>query len=134
MWVRRLGEDDLRAGARAVGGRATVDPAYSAEVADELDDRLVALLAADTLVVLDYGVWSKEDREHYERLAEANGATWRLVYLRAGPDVLRHRLEGRNIRSDHDPNAVLVKPRRFEEFLTRFHPPAGEGEEILEQT
>jgi predicted kinase len=135
--VVRLSIDELvfdRHGRHGVDYAEHDYPVLSAEAADELDGRLVELLAAGTSVALDYGLWSKEDREHCEALAEANGATWRLVYFKAGPGVLRRRLRERNARSDHDANALRVGPRHFDEFLTRFHPPAGEGEEIREQT
>ena len=108
-------------------------PAHADAATNELDDRLTELLTEGRSVVLDYGLWSKEDRDWYKRLAEKHGARWKLLYFRADPGLLRRRLEERNRRSDGDPNALRVEKRHFAEFLTRFDPPSGEGEDIVDQ-
>jgi predicted kinase len=90
-------------------------------------------LAAGSSVVLDFGFWSRDDRDRYQRPAEDHGAVWRLVYLKAEDAVLRRRLAERNRRSLDDPNALRIGDRHYAEFTTRFDPPAGEGEEIVDQ-
>jgi predicted kinase len=109
-------------------------PAHHDEALETLDRELIRLLKKGRSVALDYGFWAREDRDEYKELAERHGAYWRLLYFKADLAVLRRRLTERNRRSDIDPNALAVEDRHFAEFLTRFHPPAGEGEEIVEET
>lgn len=82
--------------------------------------------------MLDYGLWSREDRDRRKQLAEDLGARWKLLYFEATDEVLRERLRRRNAREDA--NALRVTDRHFEEFMTRFNPPEGEGETVIPQT
>jgi predicted kinase len=95
----------------------------------ELDDRLRELLADGRDVVLDYGFWSRKRRDRYKQLIDEAGGRWRLIYLQAGLDELRRRLAERNRHGGA--NALEVTDRHFDEFLTRWDPPIGEGEEII---
>jgi predicted kinase len=105
-------------------------PNHEAEARRELDARLIDLLRSGGSVVLDYGFWSRADRDRYKRLAEENGAKWRLLYFKVSEAVARDRLRQRNNRIDA--NALTVTDRHFAEFAARFDPPSGEGEEIVD--
>lgn len=134
--VTRLSVDEVvfrRHGRHGVDYPESEHPSHWGAAVEEVDRRLHDLLVAGKSVVLDFGFWSREDRDWYKRLADEGGATWRLLYFRATEDVLRHRLVARNRRSGWDPNALRVEDRHFREFLTRFHPPSGEGEEVIDQ-
>ena len=57
-------------------------PGHEADALTELDQRLAALIADDDDDVLDYGFWSKEQRDRYKRLIEKAGGRWRLIYFK----------------------------------------------------
>lgn len=119
-------------------GRAGVDyPAekymdYEDDVNNNLKQKLAGLLADGSSVVLDYGFWSKDNRDTYKEIIGANGGKWRLVYFKARPEVLIQRLRRRNERIDA--NAVHVTESMLGDFIKRFQEPQGEGEEPIEQS
>jgi predicted kinase len=104
-------------------------PRYETEALAELDGRLLLLLRDGHDVVLDYGFWSHVQRDRYKRLIEDAGALWRLLYFQTDLAEIRRRLSQRN--TQHDANALVVTDRHIDEFLTRWHPPRDEGEEIV---
>ena len=98
-------------------------------VVDDIRRRLVDLVHAGRCVVLDYGLWLRSEREDYKRLVEAAGGRWRLLYFEVDRSELSRRLAQRNERSDAD--ALTVTDSVLDEFVARFEPPSGEGEEIV---
>lgn len=98
-------------------------------VVEDVRRRLVGLLRAGRSVVLDYGLWRRDERDDYKRLVEDAGGRWRLVYFDVGREELQRRLAERNMR--RDANALAVTETALDEFIARFEPPAGEGEETL---
>jgi predicted kinase len=104
-------------------------PRHESEALADLDDRLLVLLHHGRDVVLDYGFWSREQRDRYKRLIEDAGARWQLLYFQTNLAEIRRRLNERN--KQHDANALVVTDRHFDEFLTRWQPPRDEGEEVV---
>jgi predicted kinase len=102
-------------------------PVHWAAARAELDEELRTLMAEGRDVVLDYGFWSRDLRELYKRLIESGGGRWRLVYFECDLEEIRRRLAERNRRDDA--NALFVGERHLAEFLSRWEPPHGEGEE-----
>jgi predicted kinase len=92
--------------------------------------QLLGLMNAGEPVVLDIGLWRKADRDAYKRLIKDHGGTWRLLYFRADRQTLMDRLRERNLRADA--NALTVTSSALDDFIRRFEPPAGEGEEIID--
>jgi predicted kinase len=107
-------------------------PTHHEAALAELDRELADLLVAGRSVVLDYGFWSHDSRDRYKAMAEAHGATWRLLYFKGDPAVLKERLENRSTRGDA--NALVVEERHFQEFMSRFDPPDSEDEEVIHQS
>jgi predicted kinase len=104
-------------------------PRHEASALAELDERLRELVADNRNVVLDYGFWSREFRDRYKRLIQDAGARWRLVYFDVDLHEIRRRLQERNERGGA--NAMAVTDRHLDEFLSRWHPPHAEGEEVI---
>jgi predicted kinase len=128
----RLSVDELvygRHGEHGIDYAEADYPRYEAEAHDELATQLKRLVTLGRCVVLDYGFWSKEARDRYKQLIIESGGQWRLLYFAVDLEVIRRRLRERNKTSD--PNALRVDDRMLEEFLTRWEPPAGEGEELV---
>jgi predicted kinase len=98
----------------------------------ELDQKLVELIKQKQSVVLDYGFWRRESRDYYKQLIVEHGGQWKLLYLKASPEVLLRRLKQRNKRTDA--NAFPVTEKMLRNFIERFEEPDNEGERIFEQS
>ncbi|MGW0538179.1 AAA family ATPase [Streptomyces sp. NPDC003032] len=95
-------------------------------VADAVRAWLIEQVAASHDVVLDHGLWLREDREAWKKQVEAAGRRPRLVYLPVEKADLLRRLEQRNQREDA--NALTITTEALDDFFARFEPPApGEG-------
>ena len=77
-------------------------------------------------VVLDFGVWSKDERTSLRWLASTVGATCELVYLAIDEAEQRDRINQRFATAPH--STFLMTPTDLDEFRTIFQPP---GEEEL---
>jgi predicted kinase len=73
-------------------------------------------------VVLDFGVWSRRERDDFRARAALLGARTEVRFLDVTRDELLARLEHRN--AEHPPGAVRVNERQLDEFLDMFEPPA----------
>ena len=90
-------------------------------VVDDIRNQLAAHVAAGHDVVLDHGLWLREDRDAWRALAESAGAEVRLVYLPVEKAELLRGLNERNERADA--NALTVSPEALDDFFARFDPP-----------
>lgn len=117
-------------------GRAGIDydarkyTEYEEAIKEELQQKLTTLLTVKKSVIMDYGFWKKDDRDFHKKLIKDNGGTWRLIYFKTSPKVLKERLSLRNKRTDA--NAVNITEAMLDAFIAKFEEPAQEGEEIIE--
>ncbi|KNB50882.1 ATP/GTP-binding protein [Streptomyces caatingaensis] len=98
-------------------------------VVEAIRRRLAEHLAAGGDVVLDHGLWLREDRDAWKKLVEAAGGRWRLIYLPVDRDELLRRLADRNQREDA--NALTVSPEALDDFFARFEPPAPDEHAVV---
>jgi predicted kinase len=98
----------------------------------ELDNQLADAIKQKHTTVVDYGFWTRKGRDYYKNLIEENGGEWKLIYLKASPEVLLKRLKERNKRTDA--NAFPVSEEKLQEYIARFEEPINEGEEIILQS
>ena len=72
---------------------------------DLLEGRLIALalraLQLGTNVVLDFGLWSRDERSALRWLAASAGATCQVIYLPIDPDAQRARIAYRQATAPH---------------------------------
>jgi len=112
------------------------DPAqyasHSADAEAVLRRRLVELIGEGRDVVVDFSFWQRERRDRYKRIIEQAGARWRLIYLKAGPTLLRTRLDERSRRFDANA-AFPITEDVLAAYLDAFEEPRGEGETVIEQ-
>jgi predicted kinase len=99
-------------------------------IVEHTRQRLVELIRAGHSVVLDYGLWLRGERDDYKHLVEDAGGRWRLLYFRVDRQELLRRLTDRNRAVGAD--ALPVTNRMLDDFIARFEPPSGEGEEIVQ--
>lgn len=93
-------------------------------VVDAVRQQLADELAAGHDVVLDHGLWLREDRDAWKKTIEAAGGRWALVYLPVEKTELLRRLNERNQRADA--NALTVTPGALDDFFDRFEAPASD--------
>jgi predicted kinase len=91
-------------------------------VLDVVRRQLVDYLEAGRDVVLDHGLWRRDERDAWKKTVEQAGGRWRLVCLPADRAKLLRRLDGRNRREDA--NALTVTASALDDFFARFEPPA----------
>lgn len=80
-------------------------------------------------VVVDFSFWQRANRDRYKRLIEATGGTWRLIYLKVDPAVLRQRLDDRAERFDANA-AFPITQGTLAAYLAGFEEPRDEGEDV----
>lgn len=93
---------------------------------DRLEQRLT-LLAAELLtggarVVVEFGSWSRAEREHLLRVGRTAGAAVELHVLDPDPEELWRRLSRRNA----EPGQVTIDRRTLEDYRTHWSPPDAE--------
>ncbi|MEF2278903.1 AAA family ATPase [Deinococcus sp. YIM 134068] len=96
---------------------------------DVLEGQLLWGVAARTLtlgvsVVLDYGLWSRAEREEFRARGEALGVRVELHVLDVPLEELWRRLEARNRALP--PNTFPVTRAELDEWLGWYEPPTGE--------
>ena len=78
-------------------------------------------LARGIDVILDFGLWARQERDAYRRHATALGVDTRIHFLDVPFDQLCDRLEARNRQP---PEEVTIIPiALMKEYLPRFQPP-----------
>ena len=92
--------------------------------------RLQSLLQQGSRVVVDNSFWSRAARDEYKKLVQDAGGRWRLVYLKASPELLRRRLSRRAGRFDANA-AFPITAEVLDAYISAFEEPQGEGEELI---
>ncbi|GIF00672.1 hypothetical protein Ari01nite_81360 [Paractinoplanes rishiriensis] len=92
---------------------------------DLLEGRLIALalqaLRVGTGVVLDFGLWSRDERSALRWLAASAGAACHVVYLPVGEEVQRARIAHRQATAPH--TTFPMSAADIGEWRTRFEAP-----------
>ena len=107
-------------------GHDVADPAHN-----DRHDRVEALmwqvaekvLWAGADVILDFGFWSKAERDTFRQKAAALGAECRIHFMDVPLDVIWERLDARN-RSAGENAVFYVKKEELEEWAGMFEAPA----------
>ena len=88
------------------------------EVQWELVERL---LIGGISVILDWGVWSREERDHYRQRAKELGANVQTVFLDEPIETLHERLASRN--QDLPAGTFRISAEELDEWAAIFEPP-----------
>lgn len=115
-WVSRLYPDDAEAAAR--DERKFLVHQLQWEVVEWLLTRGIG-------VVLDWGVWSREERDRYRHRARQLGADVETIFLDAPLATLHQRVADRN--RDLPPGTFHISAEELDEWAAIFEPP-GPGE------
>ncbi|MGA2439518.1 MAG: ATP-binding protein [Tepidisphaeraceae bacterium] len=115
-WIARLFGDDI-SGARLDAAR---DPVESV-----LWDLAARVLVVGVDVILDYGFWSRIERDDFRSRATRLGARSELHFLNVTEEAILTRLAARNNR--RPPGTFWIDEARVREWARIFEPP-GEDE------
>ncbi len=119
-WVCRLYPDDADAAAR------DERKSWVEQVQWELAERL---LRGGVSVILDWGLWTRAERDGLRGRARELGAEVQTVFLDAPLPTLHERIARRNL--DPPPGDFRIAPDELDEWAARFEPPTadeiGEG-------
>ena len=122
-WIRALYPEDAEVAAR--DERRDHVETLQWQLAEQL-------LRAGTSVVLDWGLWTRTERDSYRDRATEVGAIVRLEFTDAPLDVLKQRVERRN--ADLPPGTFHISTAEMDEFAGVFEPPAPDELETSERT
>lgn len=111
-WVWRLYPDDAEAAAR--DERKFLVHEVQWEVVEQL-------LANGVSVILDWGVWSREERDGYRRRARELGADVETILLDVPMETLHQRVAARN--HDLPPGTFRISPEELDAWAAIFEPP-----------
>jgi predicted kinase len=114
-WVRHLYPDDAEAAVR------DERKGHVEQVQWELAERL---LAGGVGVILDWGVWTRAERNHYRQRAHGVGASVETVFLDEPIETLHERVAQRNL--DLPPGAFSISIEELDRWAARFEPPTEE--------
>jgi hypothetical protein len=118
----RFGEDDW---VLPLYGDAGIHDDAKREAIKGLQWRLAVQAAHLGLdVVLDWGAWSRSERDELRARAIADGVDLKLIYLDVSRDELVRRLTARNIALP--PNTFHVTPEMLDEYRAVFEPPSAD--------
>ncbi|WFB09918.1 ATP-binding protein [Streptomyces sp. LX-29] len=98
-------------------------------VVEAIRERFVKELEAGHDVVLDHGLWRRDERDAWRRAAREAGGHPLVIYLPVDREELLRRLAERNQRGDA--NALTVTPEALDDFFARFDPPEDDEEVIV---
>ena len=98
------------------------------KVREELEaallDLAIEVLSRGVDVVLDFGVWAREERETFRARAAAVGARSELHYLEVPLEELVRRLHERN--ADLPPGTFRITEEQLREYATWLQPPGAD--------
>ncbi|WP_095889224.1 AAA family ATPase [Streptomyces sp. 2321.6] len=127
-WSRLCPDEEMfrRHGRRGADFPRTEFLVREAPVLRDIAVELQRLLTDGQDVVLDHGLWTREERQRWRTHVAQADATPLLVYLPVPHDVRWERIQTRNQRSHSDPAAIAFSESDLIRYAGRFHPPADE--------
>jgi predicted kinase len=87
-------------------------------------DVAARVLALGVDVILDFGFWSRTERDEFRSRAKDLGADFKIHFVDVPEEVLVERLEARN--ATHPAGTFLVPNAKLEEWIQIFEPPSPE--------
>jgi predicted kinase len=115
----RFSHDEWMVRLFGVDPPADLFPVHSRKVTDQIDLLWPRCLELGVHVVLDVGLWSRQERDETRERAKACGADVVLYRVNCPEDVARARLRIRNEKLDGD---LLITDATYDLLSARFEP------------
>lgn len=87
-------------------------------------DVVERLLTAGVSVILDWGVWSRDERDQIRRRARELGASVHTIFLDAPLETLKERIAQRNL--DRPEGSFHISAAELDEWSAIFEPPTAD--------
>lgn len=100
------------------------------EARAEMRERLIKLMSERTPAIVDSAFWNRAAREDFKALVTQHDCSWKLIYLKVNPGLLRSRLAERNLRFDAN-SPYPITDEILDKFLQSFEEPEEEGEIVV---
>lgn len=111
-WICQLYPDDAEAAARD----------HRRGLVEQLQWQLVErLLTREVSVILDWGLWTRAERDHYRTRAVELGADVQIVFVDAPLETLHERVAQRNL--DLPPGTFRISVEELDEWAALLEPP-----------
>lgn len=104
-----------------------VFPDYARRVFSQMEEVWARCLTLKINVILDFGFWSRVERDHVRGRVAAHGGTAVVYSLSCPEDLAWARIERRN----HQPGNLFISRNTFDLLKERFHPLAPGEERIV---
>lgn len=104
----------------------------SEKVELKLRQTMIRLIKDGKNIIIDFSFWNKDNRKLYKNIIEKTGGSVELVYMKAGRELLKKRLQKRNL-SLHANSPFVITDEILEHHYSVFQEPKGEGEIVLLQ-
>ncbi|PZQ47654.1 MAG: hypothetical protein DI551_02995 [Micavibrio aeruginosavorus] len=101
---------------------------YYEIVADDIKQQAAERLSRGQDVILDFGFWTRADRDEYRSWADLMGAECVLYYIHADPDVMKARVLKRT--EELPEGQLVIDENAIELFKTKFEPLAADEAHI----
>ena len=97
---------------------------YVAKLEEYFYQKSLEIIAAGHNVVLDWGFWTKKERDFARKFYESHNVSYEFRYLKISSEEWKRRIEKRNKAvQDGKANAYFIDDGLFEKFRSIFQEP-----------
>ena len=112
-------------------GTGEMHDIYARRAEQYLLTQSLKILEAGTDVILDWGLWTLEQRQRLRTFYTENGIENEIHYLRIGEEEWNRRIRKRNEVREGDPAAYFVDEGLLKKFESLFEEPAAEEADVI---
>lgn len=107
-------------------GAGEMHDTYARRAEQYLLSLSLQILRAGTDVILDWGLWTRAQRDRLRSFWERHGVEYEIHYLRIGRAEWDRRIRNRNTRQKEEPSSYFVDEGLLRKVETLFEEPAGD--------
>lgn len=112
-------------------GTGEMHDTYARRTENYLLEQSLQILATGTDVILDWGLWTREQRDRLRAFYAERRAACEVHYLRISKEEWNRRIRQRNERQGDDPSVYFVDEGLLRKFESIFEEPAAEEADVV---
>ena len=89
------------------------------------------ILALGTDVILDWGLWTRAQRDRLRAFWNGHGVEYEIHYLRIGKDEWERRIRSRNEKQENKPSAYFVDEGLLRKVEFLFEEPSADETDVI---